>query len=115
MHLANVKEWVASHATDTLTLAGLVLALIGICVALTQLSRSNRISQIQTWLTLRDLLTNYDDIHANLRPRGKWHASHDEPGTAEDWAKVEIYMAFFSYFKALAENNTLNLDITANK
>lgn len=110
MHFADVREWVASHTADTLTLVGLVLALIGIGVALAQLHRSNRIAQIQTWLTLRDLLTNYDEVHANLRRRGKWWASHDEPNTVEDWAKVETYMGLFEYFKVLFDNNMLSKD-----
>ena len=53
--------------SDLLALIGVIVALIGIGVAVWQLFRGNRIAQVQCWLTLRDLMANYDDVHANLR------------------------------------------------
>ena len=51
------------------TTIGVIVALSGIGVAVRQLFRGNRIAQVQSWLTLRDLMANYDNVHANLSVR----------------------------------------------
>jgi hypothetical protein len=55
-------------------------------------------------------MANYDDVHANLRPRGKWHASLEEPHIVEEWAKVETYMGLFEYCKELIDAGLLRKD-----
>lgn len=92
------------------TVIGVIVALIGIGVAVWQMFRANRIAQVQSWLTLRDLMANYDDVHANLRPAGKWHASLEEPHIVEEWAKVETYMGLFEYCKELIDAGLLRKD-----
>jgi flagellar basal body-associated protein FliL len=56
--------------TLIVTVIGLVLALVGIAVAIRTLKESAKVAKRQFFVTVRALLANYDDIHANLRPGG---------------------------------------------
>jgi hypothetical protein len=96
------------QTTDELTLIGILIAVVGIVIAIFKLKRSNEIAKVQSWLTLRGLMANYDDIHANLSSRGKWHGSHDKPNTVEEWTKVETYLGLFGYCNELITSNLLD-------
>jgi len=119
MDLARVAEWIHPYA-DFVVLIGTLLALIAIAVALMQLKdahntaarqmeASNQYAIAQNWIALRAILTAYDDIHANLRPRGSWHASKEKPDTIQDWARTELYMGTFEFMEELADKNMLDL------
>src|SRR5882762_8169345 len=82
---------------DAIALIALLVGILAALVALLQLRRSNQIARSQSWLTLRDLMVNYEDIVANFRPGGEWHKSRTKPHTVEDWSRVETYMGLFEY------------------
>jgi hypothetical protein len=120
MDLAQVSDRIHPYA-DVVVLIGILLALAAIVVALLQLKdahktaaeqmeASNQYAIAQNWIALRAILTAYDDIHANLRPRGNWHRSKEKPDTFQDWARTELYMGTFEFMEELVEKKMLDLD-----
>jgi hypothetical protein len=120
MDLAQVSDRIHPYA-DVVVLIGILLALAAIVVALLQLKdahktaaeqmeASNQYAIAQNWIALRAILTAYDDIHANLRPRGNWHRSKEKPDTVQDWARTELYMGTFEFMEELVEKKMLDLD-----
>jgi hypothetical protein len=120
MDLAQVSDRIHPYA-DIAVLIGILLALAAIVVALLQLKdahktaaeqmdASNQYAIAQNWIALRAILTTYDDIHANLRPRGNWHRSKEKPDTVQDWARTELYMGTFEFMEELVEKKMLDLD-----
>ena len=98
MHATDFKNWVMTlNTTDKLTLIATVATLIAVLIAIWQLRDTNKTTKGQCWLMLRGVMTQYDDIHANFRPRGKWHASKMQPATVNDWARTELYMGLIEY------------------
>ena len=109
MHLANFGTWAMTLSTaDTFTLIATVATLVAVLVAIWQLRDTNKTARGQFWLMLRSVMTQYDDIHANFRPRGKWHASRTQPDTVNDWARTELYMGLLEYCNKLIENGLLD-------
>jgi hypothetical protein len=106
-------EWLGNKANnlttgDQIATVGLVLAIIAAILALIQLRRGNRIARSQSWLALRDIMTNYEDVIANFRPGGKWCKSENEPHTPEEWSTIETYMGTFEYCKRMLEAKILD-------
>jgi hypothetical protein len=62
---------------------------------------------------VRGVLANYDDVHANLRPKGIWAPRKGEmysprgPKKAAEWARVELYMGMFEYCETLIRRGLL--------
>jgi hypothetical protein len=94
--------------SDWIAVVTLCVAVVAAVFALLQLHRSNQIARSQSWLTLRDLMTHYDDVIANFRPGGKWYGSESQPHTVEDWSKIETYIGTFEYCRRLIAANVLN-------
>jgi hypothetical protein len=54
-------------------------------------------------------MSNYDDVHAKLRPGGDWASEVPAgPQNAAEWARVELYMGLFEYCERLLEQGLLN-------
>jgi hypothetical protein len=54
-------------------------------------------------------MSNYDDVHAKLRPSGDWASEVPAgPQNAAEWARVELYMGLFEYCERLLEQGLLN-------
>jgi hypothetical protein len=102
--------------TLIVTAIGVVLALAGIVVAIRTLSESARVAKAQFFVTVRALLANYDDIHAYLRPEGKWATNPiagppdpiASPADATEWARLELYMGTFEYCEILLRHGFLD-------
>jgi hypothetical protein len=73
-----------------------------------QMEASNQYAKVQNWLLLRNVLTHYDDIHANFRPDGAWYRSTLKPDNVSDWARVELYMGVFEFIDELIDNDTFD-------
>jgi hypothetical protein len=95
---------------DAVSLVGTFAALVAILVAWRQLGDSNRYAVAQNWITIRAILTEYDDIHANLRPGGNWHASKEKPDTIADWARTELYMGTYELMEVLMSKKLLEYE-----
>jgi uncharacterized membrane protein len=54
------------------TVVGVIFALGGIAVGVWTLRESSHVTKAQFLITMRNLLANYDDVHAKLRPGGEW-------------------------------------------
>jgi hypothetical protein len=91
------------------------------------LKRQRRVSRSQFFATVRDLLSNYDDVHAKLRPDGEWSTKvlrpdgewaskvPKGPQHADEWSRVELYMGLFEYCERLLKDGLLNRrDFDAN-
>jgi hypothetical protein len=95
--------------TLIVTVIGVVLALAGIAVAIWTLKESARVAKAQFFVTIRALLANYDDIHAYLRPEGKWGTVPIAgPADAIEWARVELYMGTFEYCEIMLRHGFLD-------
>jgi hypothetical protein len=95
--------------TLIVTVIGVVLALAGIAVAIWTLKESAKVARAQFFVTIRALLANYDDIHAYLRPDGKWDTVPvSGPKGADEWARVELYMGTFEYCETLLRHGFLD-------
>jgi len=110
MQLADVEKWAGRVGpSDTpLTLIATVATFLAVLVAIWQLRDTKKIAQAQFWLMLRGVMTQYDDIHANFRPRGKWHGSSTQPDTVNDWARTELYMGLLEYCDELLADGLLH-------
>jgi hypothetical protein len=116
MDLADIENWVGALSTaDKLalfgaaaTLVATLATLIAVLVAVQQLRAGNKTARGQFWLMLRSVMTQYDDIHANYRPRGRWHASLSQPDTVTDWARTELYMGLLEYCNKLMDDGLLD-------
>lgn len=103
-------------ATLLLTLLTVVIAIAAVWYAARTLQDSIRVSRAQFFATVRGLLSNYDDVHAKLRPGGEWASGVPAgPQNAAEWARVELYMGLFEYCERLLEQGLLNeTDFDAN-
>ena len=109
MSVADFQHWARTLSTaDKLTLIATIATLVAVSVAIWQLRETNKTSRGQFWLMLRSVMTQYDDIHANFRPLGKWHASATQPDTVNDWARTELYMGLLEYCDKLIEDGLLD-------
>lgn len=74
---------------------------------------STNIARAQFWVMVRGVLANYDDVHANLRPKGIWAPKEGEtyslrgPTNGAGWARVELYMGMFEYCETLIRRGLL--------
>jgi hypothetical protein len=84
-----------------------------VLVAIWQLRDANKTAVGQFWLTLRGVMTEYDDIHANFRPRGRWHGSTTLPNQVNDWTRTELYMGLLEYCNTLMAQVCLTENISA--
>jgi hypothetical protein len=114
--MVDAGNWLGTLATtNTLTLvttaATLLAVLIAIWqlrIAIRQLKDANKTTKGQFWLMLRDVMSQYDDIHSNFRPGGKWHASSTQPDTISDWARTELYMGLLEYCNEMIKSGLLD-------
>ena len=76
-----------------------------------QIKHTKNQSEAQFWLSLREFLLNFDDIHFKLRGNdgADWY-----PPTKEEWAHVEGYMGTFEHCYHLLEKKMINKDIFSN-
>jgi hypothetical protein len=107
MQFGDVEKW-AGGFSNTLTLITTVATFLAVLVAIWQLRDTNKTVKGQFWLMLRSVMTQYDDIHANFRPRGKWHGSSTHPDTVSDWARTELYMGLLEYCDELIADGLLD-------
>jgi hypothetical protein len=97
-----------------LTGLGVLIAASGIFYAVRTLKESAETAQAQFWVNIRGVLANYDDLHAKLRPGGPWAPRPGEsyawigPASAEEWARVELFMGLFEYCETLLARGMLN-------
>ncbi len=97
-------------AVTTLIVTALtvLIAIVGVWYAAKTLKDSIRVSRAQFFATVRGLMSNYDDVHAKLRPGGDWASEvRAGPEKAADWARVELYMGLFEYCERLLEQGLL--------
>jgi hypothetical protein len=106
MSLTDIESWWGT--TDKLTLFGTAATFAAVLVAIWQLRDANKTAVGQFWLTLRGVITEYDDIHANFRPRGRWHGSTTLPNQVNDWARTELYMGLLEYCNTLMDQDLLD-------
>ena len=96
-------------ATLIVTALTVLIAMVGVWYAAKTLKESIRVSRAQFFATVRGLMSNYDDVHAKLRPGGDWASEIPAgPQNAADWARVELYMGLFEYCERLLEQKLLN-------
>ena len=82
-------------------------------LAADEAKRSTEVARAQFWVMVRGVLANYDDVHAKLRPEGIWGVQNNEnysqrgPQSAEQWARVELYMGMFEYCETLIAHDLL--------
>jgi hypothetical protein len=112
MDFADAEKWVADAGTLLITLvttnALTFITLLTVLIAIWQLMDTNKIARGQFWLMLRDVMSQYDDIHSNFRPGGKWHASSTQPDTIGEWARTELYMGLLEYCNELIKGRLLD-------
>jgi hypothetical protein len=100
--------------TFLVTVIGVLAGLLALVVAWKTIrdaqkqARDNaRTGKTQFWIMLRGVFAWYDDVHASFRPGGKWHGS-GAPQTAEDMARIELYLGLFEYCDRLLEENLVD-------
>ena len=59
-------------------------------------------------MALREMMMQYDDIHTNFRPGGKWSQSMSEPDTLDDWARVESYLGLLEFCNRLMREDLVS-------
>jgi len=96
-----------------LTALGVMIAAIGILYAIKTLRENGAIAHAQFFVTLRDLMDNYGDIHVRLRPEGDWARiepnkyAHTGPSNKEEWMRVELYMGLFEFCEVLLKRGLM--------
>jgi hypothetical protein len=76
---------------------------------LDQMRINEKITRGGTWLTFREMISKYDDIHKKLR-QGEWSKSYNGPATNEEWAQVDAYMGLFEHCNLLLNDKILDLE-----
>lgn len=87
------------------------IAAIGLVFTAIGLYRNARITKAEFYLTLREMISKYDEIDLNLRGRGKWTGSFAGPTSEDEWVRVVSYMALFEYCMMLAQDKLIDLKI----
>jgi hypothetical protein len=96
-------------ATLIVAVLALQIAVVGVWYAAKTLKDGIRVSRAQFFATVRGLMSDYDDVHAKLRPGGDWASKvRAGPQNAAEWARVELYMGLFEYCERLLEQGLLN-------
>src|SRR5690349_6581537 len=97
------------RATLILTAITLLTAIAGVWYAARTLTDSVRVSRAQFFATVRGLLSDYDDVHAKLRPGGTWASDMLEGAqNVEHRARIELYMGLFEYCERLMAQGLLS-------
>jgi hypothetical protein len=66
-----------------------------------QINHDKKISEAGFWLTLRDLISQYDDM-ASFFDGGKWR-SPGGPGNAEEWVRVKSYISLLQQLNIMID------------
>jgi hypothetical protein len=114
--MAEAGSWLGTLATtNTLTLIATVATLLVVLIVIWQLRKviwqlkdTNKNTRGQLWLMLRDLMSQYDDIHLNFLPGGKWHGSSTQPDTTSEWGRTQSYMGLFEYCDEMIKDGLLD-------
>jgi hypothetical protein len=77
---------------------------------LEQMHATDKINNAQLWLSFRQFLTKYDEIHLKLRPGGKWREEGTGPSSVQEWVKVEAYMGLFEHANRMLNMKLIDLD-----
>ena len=60
------------------TVLGVVIAGGGFVLAIKTLKENTEVARAQFWVMFREVLANYDDVQASLRPGGIWAPKEGE-------------------------------------
>jgi hypothetical protein len=73
-----------------------------------QMAASAKVNNAQLWLSFREFLSKYDEVHVNLHPRSKddWQ----EPKDAKEQVKVELYMGLFEHANRMLDMGLIDLE-----
>jgi hypothetical protein len=74
-----------------------------------QMEANEKINRARLWLSLREFMSRYDDIHCSLLKGGKWSMNGKGPETAEEWGKVSAYMGLFEHCNIMLEEGLIDL------
>ncbi|MCU1251117.1 MAG: hypothetical protein JWQ49_4146 [Edaphobacter sp.] len=126
MHIYAYLQWLENAMSEKeiafwtliVTLVGLIAALAGVVfaiktlkVAIQTVEESQRVARANFFVSVRALLANYDDVHAYLRPGGKWaRVPIAGPANPREWARLELYMGTFEYCETLIHHRLLDLE-----
>jgi hypothetical protein len=94
---------------------GVIIAVIAACIAaiglffnFLQMKKNAKVYQAQFWLSFREFLSKYDEIHKNLRG-GEWSSGNTGPSTPDEWAEVEAYMGVFEHANIMLDKKLIDL------
>jgi hypothetical protein len=108
-HQIAIATLIVTVLTVLIAIVAVWYAAVAVRYAAETLKDSVRVSRAQFFATVRDLMSNYDDVHAKLRPGGAWASEVPAgPQNAAEWARVELYMGLFEYCERLLEQGLLN-------
>jgi hypothetical protein len=108
-------------AGDRITLAGVIVAAVGLAFAGRQLvsardaARETRdTTRAQFLLNLGPPFRDYFALHTRMRDRerqGRWWKDSSAPASNCDWAELEQYMGLFERMWVLIDQGLLDLDV----
>jgi hypothetical protein len=98
---------------------GLLVAVIALLWTARSVSLARDVAKYEFWLTLREFIERYHEVHVNLRPGGKWHikdwGNKDESSKAtpnkDDWPHVEAYMGLFEFCEYLIDKKIFDVKL----
>jgi hypothetical protein len=93
-----------------LTVIALIYAVIQVRIAHKEREDTQRAAFTQVLLQIDALLVSHRDVHAKLRPGGRWHQSRYHPRSPRQWAETEQYMGVFERIHAALQNKQVELE-----
>lgn len=76
-----------------------------------QMRESKKITEGEFWVSLRNFMVRYDDVHFSLRPGGKWSKSNSGPNKPSQWARVESYMGLLEHMNIMLREQILREEV----
>ena len=104
-----LSELTIAFWTLVFTVGGVVAGIAAFIIAWLTIRDNSKIAKAQFWIMLRGVFTQYDDIHCDFRPGGKWADPKVEPETALEMGRIELYMGLFEYCDRLLEGELIDL------
>lgn len=99
-----------AEVKDIATMAGVLVGVTSLVFTMINTRITAKTNRARFWLDLRKQMSEHNEVHINLRPRGAWAPDKGDPqGPSNgDWPKVEAYMGLFEHCEAMLRERLID-------
>lgn len=84
-----------------------IVAAASLGITAWQMRLAAKVARATLWLEFRKMLSEYQDVHVNLRPQGKWYGSTSAP-SPQELPRVEAYLGLLEHGKKILDDGLID-------